>query len=96
MNDPQQAPLLEELRRVRSEVRGLKRVAIIGTCLLLILLIVVADLASWIGSGPVRIIVSISFGLLLLWILWITIVGKNFYKGAKEAMTGQRGTANTK
>ena len=96
MNDPQHDALLEEFRMLRSEVSVLKRVAIIGTCLLLILLIVVADLASWIGSGPLRIIVSISFGLLLLWILWITIVGKNFYKGAKEAMDGQRGTANTK
>ena len=96
MNDVQQDALLEELRKLRREVSVLKRVAIIGACLLLILLIVVADLASWIGAGPARIVLSVSLGLLLAWILWITTVGKNFYKGAKEAMAGKGSAANTR
>ena len=96
MNDPQHDALLEELRKLRREVSVLKRVAIIGSCLLLILLIVVADLASWIGAGPARIVLSVSLGLLLAWILWITTVGKNFYKGAKEAMSGKGSGMNTR
>ncbi|HWB04993.1 MAG TPA: hypothetical protein VG796_18330 [Verrucomicrobiales bacterium] len=90
MDDQQQSAVLEELRKLRGEVRALKIVAMIGVGLMLLFGLAFAKEYSWFGDHTIailRTIVTVAFIALAAWILWISVFGTHFYRGAKEALS---------
>jgi hypothetical protein len=97
MDDQQHDALLEELRTLRGEVRVLRIIALGGVGLLLTVGLAVGIEYSWFNDRTLRVLWTILIILgacLALWLLWVSVFGTCFYRGAREVLAKSR-TART-
>jgi hypothetical protein len=100
MDDQQHDALLEELRKLRSEVRALKIIGLSGAGLLLTVGLAVGIEFSWFNERTLRVLwtILIILGVCLaiwllrfaIWLLWVSVFGTHFYRGAREALAKNR------
>jgi hypothetical protein len=74
MNEDQFLVLQKELRALRSEVSDLRQS-------------LQPDTLS--AGDIVNLALLAVLVVFILWLLWIKVLGKNFYRGAREAFTGR-------
>lgn len=71
MNDEQHQELLVEVRALRGEVRSLNQA--------------LQD-KSFSAGEIANVVLLCALFAFIAWLLWVKVIGKNFYRGAKESL----------